>query len=86
MQQKYKEVGKICLNGPSGKYLKYVGAAATVRDLVALADALDKPGEPINYVGISYGTLLGSWFVNSTSFLPLYSMLSLRVTVQCSLK
>ena len=68
MQQKYKEVGRKCLNGPSGKYLKYVGAAATVRDLVALADALDGPGEPVNYVGLSYGTLLGSWLVNSALF------------------
>ncbi|KAI1791401.1 alpha/beta-hydrolase [Ganoderma leucocontextum] len=64
MQQKYEEVGKKCLNGPSGRYLKYVGAAATVRDLVALADALDGPDKPVNYIGISYGTLLGSWFVN----------------------
>ena len=67
MQQKYKELGEKCLNGPSGKYLRYVGAAATVRDLVALSDALDGPDQPVNYIGTSYGTLLGSWFVNSTS-------------------
>ncbi|KAM5541070.1 hypothetical protein V8D89_005381 [Ganoderma adspersum] len=63
-QQKYKKLGEKCLSGPSGKYLRYVGAAATVRDLVALADALDGPHQPVNYIGTSYGTLLGSWFVN----------------------
>ncbi|PIL25655.1 hypothetical protein GSI_11405 [Ganoderma sinense ZZ0214-1] len=64
MQQKYKKLGEKCLSGPSGKYLRYVGAAATVRDLVALADALDGPNQSVNYIGTSYGTLLGSWFVN----------------------
>ncbi|EJF61455.1 alpha/beta-hydrolase [Dichomitus squalens LYAD-421 SS1] len=64
LQHKYEEVGRKCLEGPSGRYLKYVGAAATVRDMIALADALDGEGAEVNYVGVSYGTLLGSWFVN----------------------
>ncbi|KAI0331372.1 alpha/beta-hydrolase [Cubamyces sp. BRFM 1775] len=64
MQKKYEELGQRCLEQPSGKYLKYVGTAATVRDMVAMADALDGPNAPINYAGISYGTILGSWFIN----------------------
>ena len=65
MQQKYTELGERCLRHSSGKYLKYIGTAATVRDLVALADAIEGPGSPINYIGLSYGTILGSWFINS---------------------
>ncbi|TFK84554.1 alpha/beta-hydrolase [Polyporus arcularius HHB13444] len=64
LQQKYEEVGQRCLNSPNGKYLRYLGTAATVRDMVSIADALDGPETPINYLGISYGTLIGSWFVN----------------------
>ncbi|KAI9058642.1 alpha/beta-hydrolase [Trametes sanguinea] len=64
MQQKYEELGQRCLSHPSGKYLRYVGTAATIRDMVAMADALDGPEAPINLIGASYGTLLGLWFVN----------------------
>ncbi|KAI0775787.1 alpha/beta-hydrolase [Trametes elegans] len=64
LQRKYEELGARCLEQPTGKYLKYVGTAATVRDLVALADALDGPGAPVNYIGASYGTILGSWLIN----------------------
>ncbi|KAI0712702.1 hypothetical protein C8T65DRAFT_739278 [Cerioporus squamosus] len=64
MQKKYEEVAQKCLSSPSGRYLKYIGAAAAVRDMVSLADALDGPGAPVNYVGVSYGTLIGSWLIN----------------------
>ncbi|KAL1943423.1 hypothetical protein VTO73DRAFT_4498 [Trametes versicolor] len=64
MQHKYEELGKRCQSHPTGQYLKYVGTAATVRDMVALADVLDGPGSPVNYIGLSYGTVLGAWFVN----------------------
>ncbi|KAI8996230.1 hypothetical protein BD414DRAFT_477175 [Trametes punicea] len=64
MQKKYEELGERCLQYPMGKYLKYMGTAATVRDMVALADAIDGPGAPVNYAGISYGSVIGSWFVN----------------------
>ena len=67
MQKKYEELGQKCLNSPSGKYLKYIGTAAAVRDMVSIADAIDGPDVPINYFGISYGSLIGSWFVNSES-------------------
>ncbi|KAI0673272.1 TAP-like protein-domain-containing protein [Trametes maxima] len=63
MQTKYEELGQRCLQHPSGKFLKYVGTAATARDIVALADALDGPGSPVNFAGTSYGSLLGSWLI-----------------------
>ena len=65
MEKRYDEVIAKCLASPSGKFLRYIGAAAAVRDMVSLADALDGPGAPVNYVGVSYGTLIGSWLVNS---------------------
>ncbi|KAH9886730.1 alpha/beta-hydrolase [Cubamyces lactineus] len=64
MHRKYEELGQRCLQQPTGQYLQYVGTAATVRDMVAMADALDGPNAPINYAGISYGTILGAWFIN----------------------
>ncbi|KAI0769266.1 hypothetical protein BD413DRAFT_613824 [Trametes elegans] len=63
MEKKYEELAQRCLNSPFGKYLQYVGTAATVRDMVALADAIDGPGKPINYYGISYGSESNkTWF------------------------
>ncbi|KDQ17322.1 hypothetical protein BOTBODRAFT_30140 [Botryobasidium botryosum FD-172 SS1] len=47
----------------SGGILAYVGTAATVRDMVSLADTIEGKGL-INYWGISYGTIVGSYFVN----------------------
>ncbi|KAI0820123.1 TAP-like protein-domain-containing protein [Trametes gibbosa] len=64
MQRKYAELARRCLRHPSGKYLKYVGTAATARDIVAMADALDGVGSPVNFVGFSYSSLLGSWLAN----------------------
>ncbi|KAH9851187.1 TAP-like protein-domain-containing protein [Lenzites betulinus] len=64
MQAKYDELAQRCHRHPSGKYLKYVGSAAAARDVVAMADALDGPGSPVNFAGVSYGTVIGSWLVN----------------------
>lgn len=64
MQEKYTTLGEKCLARTEGRYLQYVGTAATVRDLVALADTLDGPGSPVNFIGLSYGTIIGSWLVN----------------------
>ncbi|KAH9858204.1 TAP-like protein-domain-containing protein [Lenzites betulinus] len=64
MQNKYEELGQRCLNHSDGQFLQYVGTAATARDMVAMADALDGAGAPVNYWGQSYGTLIGSWFIN----------------------
>ena len=65
IQNKYEETGQKCLDSENGKYLQYVGTAAAVRDMVSIANVLDGPDAAINYIGISYGTLIGSWFVNS---------------------
>ena len=65
MQDIYEEIGSRCSSAINGTTLMYIGTAATARDMAALADALDGPGSPVNYWGISYGTLLGTWFVNS---------------------
>ncbi|OBZ74761.1 hypothetical protein A0H81_05698 [Grifola frondosa] len=46
MDQKYRELGQRCLQHQNGTYLKYIGTAATARDMAALADALDGPGSP----------------------------------------
>jgi len=64
-EQKVKDFGAHCQNGSIGPYLKYVGTSSTVRDLVSLGDAILGEGEPINYWGISYGTILGFNFINS---------------------
>ncbi|KAG8931574.1 hypothetical protein FRC02_002502 [Tulasnella sp. 418] len=47
-----------------GENLKYIGTTAVVRDMVAMADALEGPDKPVNYWGFSYGTTIGSYFVN----------------------
>ncbi|KAI8992877.1 alpha/beta-hydrolase [Trametes punicea] len=60
----YRAFGEKCLQGPNATTLPYIGTAATVRDMVAIADALQGPGTPINYWGLSYGTIVGSWFIN----------------------
>ena len=65
MQKKYEEVGQKCLKSENGRYLQYLGTAAAVRDMVSIANVLDGPDAPINYAAISYGTLIGTWFVNS---------------------
>ena len=64
-QTLYENLGSKCQSHSSGKYLKYIGTAAAVRDMVSIANAIDGPDVPINYFGISYGSLIGSWFVNS---------------------
>ena len=64
-EQKFKDFTGRCQNGPVGPYLKYLGTSSTVRDLVSLGDALVGKGEPIDFWGISYGTVLGFNFVNS---------------------
>ncbi|KAF8756760.1 TAP-like protein [Rhizoctonia solani] len=55
--------GKQCL-ATNADALKHVGTAATVRDMVAIHDILEGPDKPVNFWGLSYGTVLGIYFVN----------------------
>jgi len=64
-EQKYTDFAAHCKSAPSGPTLKYVGTTSTVRDLVSLGDAIVGVGAPINYWGVSYGTVLGFNFINS---------------------
>ncbi|RPD63565.1 alpha/beta-hydrolase [Lentinus tigrinus ALCF2SS1-6] len=64
MQKKYEDIGNKCLRGSNGKFLRYMGTAATVRDMVSIANVLEGPDVPINYLGISFGTVIGASFVN----------------------
>ena len=66
-ERKFKDFARRCQNGPTGPYLKYLGTSSTVRDLVSLGDAIVGKGEPIDYWGVSYGTVLGLNFINSES-------------------
>ena len=63
-QQKYEEAVQLCMER-NGDTLKYLGTSATVRDMVAMTDALDGPDSPINFYGASYGTFLANVFMNS---------------------
>ncbi|KAI0645127.1 hypothetical protein C8Q79DRAFT_1011229 [Trametes meyenii] len=52
-----------CLAKQNSTMLRYVGTAATTRDLIAMADAFDGPGSPVNFWGMSYGSLIGSYLL-----------------------
>lgn len=84
-ERKFKDFTRHCQNGPMGPYLKYLGTSSTVRDLVSLGDAIVGKGEPIDYWGISYGTVLGFNFINSESLRPFDHPLT-DIRFQCSLR
>ena len=69
-EAKFQDFNERCVNSPSGPYLKYIGTSSTVLDLVSLGDAIVGEGEPIDYWGVSYGTVLGFNFLNSESRQP----------------
>jgi hypothetical protein len=52
-ETRMKGLSRQCATQRSAKFAPYVGTAATVRDMVALADAIDGSNQPINYWGFS---------------------------------
>ena len=72
-EQKFNDFAGRCQKGPVGPYLQYLGTSSTVRDLVSLGDALVGKGEPIDFWGFSYGTVLGFNFINSGFLRPFQS-------------
>jgi len=61
---KLEEFGKRCLASKTGPYLQYIGSTSTIRDLVSLADKIVGPGQPVDYYGYSYGTVIGFHFLS----------------------
>ena len=72
-----------CSWGPGGPHLQHIGTSSTVRDLAALGDKIIGPGQPINYWGFSYGTVVGFHFINSEYVCSIIG--TLGDTFQCSL-
>ena len=70
MDERWKAFGEVCLKHETGQYLPYVGTTATVRDLVAIAEYFDGKDCDINYYGLSYGTTIGNYLINSESSFP----------------
>lgn len=61
---KLEEFGRRCLASKTGPYFQYIGTTSTIRDLVSLADKIVGPGQPVDYYGYSYGTVLGLHFLS----------------------
>lgn len=59
-----KEYGQRCI-AYSPDTFQYIGSAAAVRDMIAMHDLLEGKDKPVNYYGLSYGTIIGSYFINS---------------------
>ena len=84
MDKRWETFGEVCLKHESGQYLPYVGTTATVRDLVAIAEYFDGKGCDINYYGLSYGTTIGNYLINSESSIPSTPTRPLTPSLQCS--
>ena len=56
-------LAKLCAD-TSGETLRHVGTASVVRDLEYLSRIIEGDDTPVNFWGFSYGTAVGSYFVN----------------------
>lgn len=61
IEQVYKRLVQGCINRMGSSFLANVGTASTARDMDAVRQALGE--EQINYLGYSYGTELGTAYV-----------------------
>ncbi|KAI0334252.1 hypothetical protein GY45DRAFT_1318728 [Cubamyces sp. BRFM 1775] len=52
-----------CVRKQNTTMLSYMGTAASVRDMVAMADFFDGPGSPINFWGIESGARVGQYLL-----------------------
>lgn len=59
-----EQLGKRCIDYSPDTF-QYIGTAATVRDMVAMHDILEGPDKPVDFWGMSYGTIVGIYFANS---------------------
>ena len=84
MEERWQAFGEVCLKHENAQFLPYVGTTATVRDLVAIAEYFDGKGCDINYYGLSYGTTIGNYLINSELTASLYLIQSLSSSLQCS--
>jgi len=66
-EQKIIKFGEKCQEGPVGQHLQYIGTSSTVRDLVSLNDRLAGKGKPVDFWGLSYGTVIGYNLINCES-------------------
>ena len=67
-----KALGDFCLKHETGQSLPYVGTAAAVRDLIAIAEYFDGRDCDINYYGVSYGTTIGNYLIDSKLSIPAF--------------
>lgn len=92
IKEKYYRLARRCLRHPSRKHLQCLGTAATVRDIITLADALASVnglGSPVSFIGASYASLLGMWLIINVSeyfFDDFLTNGSLNVCQQCYLR
>lgn len=84
MDARWKAFGEVCSKHETAQYLPYVGTTATVRDLVAIAEYLDGKDCDINYYGLSYGTTIGNYLINSKLSIPPFPTPVLTPSSQCS--
>ncbi|KZO93675.1 alpha/beta-hydrolase [Calocera viscosa TUFC12733] len=55
---------ELCVNRTGREALSHVGTSTVVRDLERLSSVLEGESTPVNFWGFSYGTIVGSYFVN----------------------
>lgn len=78
-----EELGQKCV-AYSPDTFQYIGTAAGVRDMVYMHDLLEGKDKPVDYWGLSYGTVIGIYFVNSEFMLSNALSRVLISSSQCS--